>query len=46
MYPDVKELLSVLNAHRVKYLVVGAYAVSIYAQPPYIRSFFAACFAP
>jgi hypothetical protein len=33
MYPDFKELLSVLNAHRVKYLVVGAYAVSVYAQP-------------
>ena len=33
MYPDLKELLSVLNAHGVKYLVVGAYAVSIYAQP-------------
>src|SRR5580693_1268716 len=33
MYPDFKELLSVLNAHRVKYLVVGAYAVSIHAQP-------------
>ena len=33
MYPDFKELLSVLNEHRVKYLVVGAYAVSIYAQP-------------
>jgi len=33
MYPDFKELLSVLNAHCVKYLVVGAYAVSIYAQP-------------
>ena len=33
MYPDFKELLSALNAHRVKYLVVGAYAVSIYAQP-------------
>ena len=33
MYPDFKELLSVLNAHHVKYLVVGAYAVSIYAQP-------------
>ena len=28
-----KELLSVLNKHRVKYLVVGAYAVSIHAQP-------------
>ena len=33
MYQDFKELLSVLNAHRVKYLVVGAYAVSIHAQP-------------
>jgi hypothetical protein len=33
MYPDFKELLSVLNARQVKYLVVGAYAVSIHAQP-------------
>jgi hypothetical protein len=33
MYPDFKELLSALNAHRVKYLVVGTYAVSIHAQP-------------
>jgi len=33
MYPDFKELLSVLNAYSVKYLVVGAYAVSIHAQP-------------
>lgn len=33
MYPDFKELLSVLNTHHVKYLVVGAYAVSIHAQP-------------
>ncbi|MGD0222677.1 MAG: DUF6036 family nucleotidyltransferase [Terriglobia bacterium] len=33
MYPDFKELLSVLNVHRVKYLIVGAYAVSIHAQP-------------
>ena len=33
MYPDFKELLSVLNAHRVKYLIVGAYAVAIHAQP-------------
>jgi hypothetical protein len=33
MHSDFKELLSILNAHRVKYLVVGAYAVSIYAQP-------------
>jgi hypothetical protein len=33
MYPDLKELLSALNAHRVKYLIVGAYAVAIHAQP-------------
>ena len=33
MDPDFKELLSALNAHHVKYLVVGAYAVSIHAQP-------------
>lgn len=33
MYPDFKELLSVLNAHNVKYLIVGVYAVSLYAQP-------------
>jgi hypothetical protein len=33
MYPDFKELLSVLNAHNVKYLVVGAHAVSAHAQP-------------
>jgi hypothetical protein len=33
MYPDFKELLSVLNEHHAKYLVVGAYAVSIHAQP-------------
>ena len=33
MYPDYKELLSALNAHGVKYLVIGAYAVSIHAQP-------------
>ena len=33
MYPDFKELLSVFNAQNVKYLIVGAYAVSLYAQP-------------
>ncbi len=33
MYRDFKELLSVLNEDRAKYLVVGAYAVSVYAQP-------------
>ena len=33
MYPDFKELLSVLNEKEVKYLVIGAYAVSLHAQP-------------
>ncbi|MGH8226499.1 MAG: nucleotidyl transferase AbiEii/AbiGii toxin family protein [Steroidobacteraceae bacterium] len=33
MYPDFKELLSEFNAHRVKYLIVGGYAVSFHAQP-------------
>jgi hypothetical protein len=33
MYPDFKELLSVFNTHRVKYLIVGGYAVSLHAQP-------------
>ena len=33
MHSDYKELLSVLKKHRVKYLVVGAYAVAIHAQP-------------
>jgi hypothetical protein len=33
MHPDFKELLSILNEHRVSYLIVGAYAVGIHAQP-------------
>ena len=33
MFRDFKELLSVFNAHRVKYLIVGGYAVSLHAQP-------------
>ena len=33
MLDEFKELLSVFNAHSVKYLVVGAYAVSAHAQP-------------
>ena len=33
MYPDFKELLSALNKHKVKYLVVGGYAVGYHAQP-------------
>jgi len=30
MYRDFKELLSLLNEHKVKYLVVGGYAVSFH----------------
>jgi hypothetical protein len=33
MYQDFKELLSLFNEHKVKYLIVGGYAVSYYAQP-------------
>jgi hypothetical protein len=33
MYPDFKELLSTLNAHKAKYLIVGGYAVGFHAQP-------------
>lgn len=33
MFQDFKELLSAFNAHNVKYLVVGGYAVSFHAQP-------------
>jgi hypothetical protein len=30
---DFKEFIELLNANRVKYLVVGGYAVSFYSQP-------------
>jgi len=33
MFDDFKELLSILNGQKVKYLVVGGYAVSFHAQP-------------
>src|SRR5581483_11458790 len=33
MLKDFKDLLSAFNAHNVKYLIVGAHAVSLYAQP-------------
>jgi hypothetical protein len=33
MFPDFKDLLSTLNAHDVRYLIVGGYAVSLHAQP-------------
>jgi hypothetical protein len=33
MFQDFNELLSLFNAHSVKYLIVGGYAVSFHAQP-------------
>ncbi len=33
MFDDFKELLSIFNARKVKYLIVGGYAVSLHAQP-------------
>ena len=33
MFQDFKELLSTFNDHKVKYLVVGGYAVSFHVQP-------------
>jgi hypothetical protein len=33
MYLDFRELLAILNAKKVRYLVVGGYAVSFHAQP-------------
>jgi hypothetical protein len=35
-YKD-KELFRILNAHDVRYLVVGAYAVIYYAEPRYTK---------
>ena len=35
MYPDFKELLSIFNAHKVKYLIVGGYALAAYGHPRY-----------
>lgn len=34
---DFRELLSELNAHRVKYLVVGGYAVSFHTEPRFTK---------
>jgi len=33
MFDDLKELLSIFNDQRVKYLIVGGYAVSYHAEP-------------
>ena len=33
--PDFKELLELFNAHKVKYLIVGGYALAYYGAPRY-----------
>lgn len=33
MHKDFEDLLSAFNAHRVRYLIVGGYAVSFHAEP-------------
>lgn len=33
MLKDHKDLIHSLNAHQVKYLVVGGHAVSLYSEP-------------
>ncbi len=35
--PDFKDLLSALNTEKVRYLVVGAYAVAFHAEPRYTK---------
>lgn len=35
--PDYEELLKLFNKHRVKYCVVGAFAVAFYARPRYTK---------
>lgn len=33
VYPDFEEFIASLNAHRVRYLIVGGYAVAFHARP-------------
>jgi hypothetical protein len=35
--PDLKELLNLLKKHKVRYLVVGGYAVMKYTEPRFTR---------
>ncbi len=34
---DFKELLSVLERHEVRYLVIGGYAVMLYSEPRWTK---------
>jgi hypothetical protein len=33
LFQDFKEFIQLLNKHKVKYLIVGGYAVSLYSRP-------------
>ena len=35
--PDFKEFLQLLNAHEVRYLIVGGYAVAFHGHPRYTK---------
>jgi hypothetical protein len=37
MISDFEELLRIFNGNEVKYLVVGGYAVMLYAEPRYTK---------
>ena len=37
MFPDFIDLIEILNKHKVRYLIVGGYAVARYAQPRYTQ---------
>jgi hypothetical protein len=43
MFDDFKKLLSILNSQKVKYLIVGGYAVSFHAQPRATKDIDLAC---
>ena len=37
--PDFDEFIGCLNAHGVEFLIVGAYAVAVHAQPRFTEGF-------
>lgn len=37
LHPDYKEFLRCLNAHRVRYVVVGAHALALLGAPRFTR---------
>ena len=37
VYSDYEDLFKILNAYRIKYLLVGAYAVMYYARPRFTK---------